>query len=256
MDSRLFGGYGGVGFRFLPRCCFLRGRSPAYPFFRKEKIHPHRRRRDCDAESPERVLLRSGLSMWGGGFVRRTESPSQGYRLTAVVEGFSREHRVPLTRTYRSEDLAQFVQKPQCGAGSTPHAGGNQTLCVVEGRKSAQTQPPLFPPLKKMGIQGGPGPHAPLAAHLRIRRSRIPRCVVKRRTAETRDSVSRPCPLTHAEGSNPFILIDRKIRLTLQADYPMIIANSTVSRPDTPMAILLIAPSASPSSSALEVPTA
>ncbi len=58
--------------------------------------------------------------------------------------------------------------------------------------------PPLFSalqkPFKLIGIQGESLPDAPPAAHLRIRRSRIPRCVVKRRTTETRDSVSRPCP--------------------------------------------------------------
>ncbi len=58
-------------------------RAPAYPFFRKEKIQLHRRRRRCDAESPERVLLRS-YSLRGGSIVRRSESPSQGYRLAAA----------------------------------------------------------------------------------------------------------------------------------------------------------------------------
>ncbi len=58
----------------------------------------------------------------------------------------------------------------------------------------AEIPHPITP--QKTGIQGESLPDAPLAAHLRIRRSRIPRCVVKRRTAETRDSVSWPCPPT------------------------------------------------------------
>ncbi len=52
----------------LPHWYSPQGRSPAYPFFRKEKIQPHRRRRNCDAESLERVLLRSYP-------LRRKESP-------------------------------------------------------------------------------------------------------------------------------------------------------------------------------------
>ena len=89
MDSRLFKGVRGVGFKSvqtfypLPRWYFLRGRSPAYPFFRKEKIQLHRRHRDYDAESFERVLLRS-YPLRRGSMVRRSESPSQGYRLTAA----------------------------------------------------------------------------------------------------------------------------------------------------------------------------
>ncbi len=57
-----FKGVKGVGAKSVQTCYSLRGRSPAYPFFRKEKIQLHRRRRDYDAESFERVLLRSGLS--------------------------------------------------------------------------------------------------------------------------------------------------------------------------------------------------
>ena len=33
---------GGAGFQSLSRCGFFRGRSPAYPLFRKEKVHPSR----------------------------------------------------------------------------------------------------------------------------------------------------------------------------------------------------------------------
>ena len=94
---------------------------------------------------------------------------------------------------------AQEVSRTQGGAFFFTKKAycGSQTLCVAGSQKSVQTQPHPFSALKKplkiMGIQGESLPDAPLAAHLRIRRSRIPRCVVKRRTAETRDSVSRPC---------------------------------------------------------------
>ncbi len=130
MDSRPFKGVRGVGFKSvqtfypLPRWYFLRGRSPAYPFFRKEKIQLHRRHRDYDAESFERVVLRS-YPLRRGSMVRRSESPSQGYRLTAaslpcprrsfgtygrgdrrrtrgttVVEGFRSWHKIPPRRAY------------------------------------------------------------------------------------------------------------------------------------------------------------
>ena len=97
---------------------------------------------------------------------------------------------------------------------NTPHAEGSFFLYEksvlresdsLRGRKPevCTDLTPPFSALKKaleiMGIQGESLPDAPPAAHLRIRRSRIPRCVVKRRTAETRDSVSRPCPSAHAE---------------------------------------------------------
>ncbi len=102
------------------------------------------------------------------------------------------------------------AQKLLCGAGSIPHAGGSFFLYEKSGlresdylrgrRKEVCTDlpPPLFPPLKKplkiTGIQGESLPDAPPAAHLRIRRSRIPKCVVKQRTAETRGRASRSCP--------------------------------------------------------------
>ena len=54
-----FGGYGWGETKSLPRWYCLRRRSPACPFFRKEKIHPSRRRRNYDAECFEHVLLRS-----------------------------------------------------------------------------------------------------------------------------------------------------------------------------------------------------
>ena len=86
-----------------------------------------------------------------------------------------------------------------CAAGSPPHAGGSFFLYEksvlresdsLRGRRTevfTDLTPPLFRPskaLKKDGIPKGLVHDAPLAAHLRIRRSRIPRCVVKRRTAE------------------------------------------------------------------------
>ena len=92
--------------------------------------------------------------------------------------------RNPPTRTYRSEDLAQFKQNSLCGAGSTPHAGGSfflyeksvlresDSLCGREQKVCTDLTP--FPALKKMGIQGGPGP-----------------------LGRARDSVSRPCPYTN-----------------------------------------------------------
>ncbi len=54
MDSRKFFGGGGPASLILPA-----GRSPAYPFFRKEKMQPFVLGRGCDAESPERALRRS-----------------------------------------------------------------------------------------------------------------------------------------------------------------------------------------------------
>ena len=59
LDSHLFWGVWGAEFQSLPRWYFLRGRSPAYPLFRKEKVRLYERRNRCDAESFERVLLRS-----------------------------------------------------------------------------------------------------------------------------------------------------------------------------------------------------
>ena len=68
LDSHLLGLWG-AGFQFLPRCCSLRGRSPAHPLFRKEKVHPCERGRRCDAENFERVLLRAY-------FLRHREYPA------------------------------------------------------------------------------------------------------------------------------------------------------------------------------------
>ncbi len=94
--------------------------------------------------------------------------------------------------------------------GIPPHAGWSFFLYEksvlresdsLRGRKPevcTDLTPTPFPPLKKplkiTGIQGESLPDAPPAAHLRIRRSRIPKCVVKQRTAETRGRASRSCP--------------------------------------------------------------
>ena len=104
---------------FLPRWYFLRGRSPAYPFFRKEKIHPHRRRRDCDAESPERVLLRSGLSAG----VKRCATlgiPLPSASLLALPRRFVRSGIQGGKRFLRR---TEFAQESPCGAESVLHAG-------------------------------------------------------------------------------------------------------------------------------------
>ncbi len=181
-----FKGVEGVGFKSvqtfyaLPRWYSLQGRSPAYPFFRKEKIHPHRRRSDCDAESFERVQLRTYF-LRRGKAVGRTESPSQGYRLTAaslpcprrsegtygrgdrrrtggttVAEGFRSWHKVPPRRACERDSImltlfgAQSLPRTQEGAFFFTKKAycGNQTLCVAESRKSVQTCPHPFSALK------------------------------------------------------------------------------------------------------------
>ncbi len=93
----------------------------------------------------------------------------------------------------------------RCGAGSLSRAGQSFFLYeksveresdFLRGRRPkvcTDLTPPLFRPSKAlqiMGIQGESLPDAPPAAHLRIRRSRIPRYVVSRRTAE-RETASR-----------------------------------------------------------------
>ncbi len=65
--------------------------------------------------------------------------------------------------------------------------GGRSTTKEVPARK-APTQKKIY------GIPKGRVHDAPPAAHLRIRLRRIPRCVVKRRTAE-RETESRGLPL-------------------------------------------------------------
>ena len=114
----------------------------------------------------------------------RTESPSQGYRLTAaslpcprrsfgtygrgnrrrtsgtaVVEGFPQGHQVPAC-PYRSEAVSQTVQEPRAAQEVPRRQEGaffftkkaycvNQTICVAESRKSVQTQPQPLSALKK-----------------------------------------------------------------------------------------------------------
>jgi hypothetical protein len=96
-----------------------------------------------------------------------------------------------------------------CGAGSgnvavpAPHAGMNLFLYEKVGRRAivpvgcisetgstseagGRAQAPVPTPTPKDGIPKGRVPAAPLAAQLRIWRSRIPKCVVKQRTAVTR----------------------------------------------------------------------
>ena len=95
----------------------LRGRSPAYPLFRKEKIQLYVRRSTYDAERFERVLVRSD-SLWGGSWVLRTESPSQGYRLSAAS--------LPCPRR----------------SFGTSHKGAEPTFCVC--RRFMRSQEPLI----------------------------------------------------------------------------------------------------------------
>ena len=153
MEPVNFVGGGGLLRWYSPQ-----GRSPAYPFFRKEKIHPHRRRRRCDAESPGQVLLRTYP-------VRRREYPARRKELFSL----------------RKKRTAGIRLSAWQKAGS---------LYRLNHPFSA-----LKKPLKIMGIQGESLPDAPPAAHLRIRRSRIPKCVVKQRTAETRGQSPRGLPL-------------------------------------------------------------
>ena len=120
------------------------------------------------------------------------------------------------TKSLPAEPVSVVVLRPElCAAQEVPRTQEgaffftkkaycvNQTLCVAESRKSVQTQPPLFPPLKSPsnnGIPKGRVHDAPPAAHLRIRRSRIPRCVVSRRTAE-RETASRGLALPNTQRS-------------------------------------------------------
>ena len=128
-----------------------------------------------------------------GAWVGRSESPSQGLppggggRVPMGAE-------IPPSAYTDWKHYLKSVQKPRA-AQEVPRTQEGGSLY----RLNPQPLPPLKKPLKIMGIQGESLPDAPLAAHLRIRRSRIPRCVVKRRTAEPRDSVLRPCPSEHAE---------------------------------------------------------
>ena len=149
----------------LPRWYSLRGRSPAYPLFRKEKVQPHRRRRNYDAESPERVLLRSYCLQEATlcharnpPAIRFAPGPPPAASSEAEYKGGKRFLR-----------LTKFEQKSPCGAGSIRTQGGaffftkkascgNQTLCVAGGGSLYRLDPPLFPPLKKpLKITGSKG---------------------------------------------------------------------------------------------------
>ena len=122
----------------LPRWNSLQERSPAYPFFRKEKIQIHRRRSTCVAESFERVLLRSCF-LRGGGLGGTLGIPQSGATAWRRWKG-SHGSRNPPIRIYRLEALSQVCAETPCGAGRPTHAGG---------RKSIQTQPPTPSALKK-----------------------------------------------------------------------------------------------------------
>ena len=142
MDSRNFWGYG-AGFQSLPRCCFPQRRAPAYPFFRKEKMHPCMRGRGCDAERFERVLQRAAL-------VPRTESPLQRvFRRAVVGEEF------PRLGLRRNPCAAQGVSRTRRGAFFFTKKAFcvNQSACVAGRRKSVQTNPHPFFALKIMGFQ-------------------------------------------------------------------------------------------------------
>ncbi len=99
---------------FLPRCCSLRGRSPAYPFFRKEKIQPHVRRRQYDAESLKRVLLRSCFLQ--GAMLCHARNPP-AIRFAPGPPPFNKGGKGFLRLTESVQTL--------CAAGTTLHAGGS-----------------------------------------------------------------------------------------------------------------------------------
>jgi hypothetical protein len=113
----IFWGLWGAELQLLPRWYSFRGRSPAYPFFRKEKIQLHRRRRKYDAGSLERVLLRSdflrgqrcgthgipqsGATAWRRwkGSVRGTKSlPAEPVSVVVLRSRLSAAQRVPRTQ--------------------------------------------------------------------------------------------------------------------------------------------------------------
>ncbi len=127
----IFWGWGwGRALAPVPLPCWysLRGRTPAYPFFRKEKIHPHVRRRDYDAECLERVLLRSHFLRGETLCHARNPPPAQT----------DRKHYPSL---YRNPSAAQEVPRAQEGAFFFTKKAYcvNQTLCVAESWKSVQT---------------------------------------------------------------------------------------------------------------------
>ena len=167
------------------------GRIPSWaqsspPAYADRKHYPKSLRNQKRVSATLILSARGCLSL-------RTESPSQGYRLTAASlpapdvpsermgEGTavgptgrrwwkdSHGSRNPPTCTYRSEARPQSAQKPRAAQELSRTQKGaffftkkascvNQTFCVAESRKSVQTQPPLFPPLKKpLKITGSKG---------------------------------------------------------------------------------------------------
>ncbi len=164
-----------MGFWFLPRWCFLRGRSPAYPFFRKEKIHSHSGVESTTQKVPSvfcyaRDFLRGGAlyaarnppvraTAWRRHpchapdvpSERSTRGPSQHSALIdALCEVKSRSSsRKNDPSLCRNPSAAQKLPRTQGGAFFFTKKAycGNQTACLAESRKSVQTQPPLFPPL-------------------------------------------------------------------------------------------------------------
>ncbi len=132
LDSHFFGGWGrALAPAPLPRWYFLRGRLPAYPFFRKEKIHPHVRRRKGGAESSERVLLRSC-------FLRNLNAVPRSEDLSPVCAksqaGFCYAHTLYKERLGGTHGILQPGLPPVGGGGRTPSEAQN-TPSVHTDRK-------------------------------------------------------------------------------------------------------------------------
>ncbi len=121
-----------------------------------------------------------------------------------MVEGFPQEHRVPPSAHTDRKHYPRLCRNPVRRKKSPAR---RRELFSLRKKRTAgirlsawqwfgslyRLNPTPFSAPKKSPSNNGI-PLAPLAAHLRIRRSRIPRCVVKRRTAETRGRASRSCP--------------------------------------------------------------
>ena len=168
MDSRLFGV--GVGRGACARPPYLAGTSrrddrPPTHFFVKKKFIPI-----GGAESTTQKVP-SGLSyahtLCGGGTLCHARNPPAirfapgpppfnkgGQEVSAsnrVCTNSVRHRESPRTQ----EGAFFFTKKASCG---------NQTICVAGIGKSVQTQPPLFPPLKKPFSNNGiPKGQVPLA---------------------------------------------------------------------------------------------
>ena len=168
----------------MPRGYFPQERSPAYPFFRKEKIHPYVRRRDYDAEAPSvscytrgflqgealcyarRIYPQSArnrkrdsttlILSAGRGLVRRTESSSQGYRLAAASLPCPRRSEGTYERGDRrcSEGAAVVEGFPWKQKSPHPHIPIGSTISVcaetpVRRRKYPAGRRELFSLRKK-----------------------------------------------------------------------------------------------------------